>query len=104
MEQKPEIVKILIGKDKLPEYKLDKWFTELFKTMCEAGFPVWGFMTDELGQWMFGPIECFHAVFGKDHAIIKFDVEEFVRNADHTFWWAELAENPMESKLLKYYR
>lgn len=102
LEQNPEIVKILIGNENLPEDKLDEKFIEVFKTMCQAGVPVWGFLTDELGQWMFGPLECFREIFGKDYAIIKFNLEYYLTNTDHSFWLTELAEDPMQSRLLKY--
>ena len=96
-----EHAKILIGNRQLSEEELDKNFQHLFITCCDAGIPISGFLADNTGQYIFGEIKTFTEVFGTKFKIIPFDYYKYIEKPDPIFWLCELAENPLDSKLIK---
>lgn len=98
-----EIGRIHIGDENISEELLDKNFINIFKLYCSRGIPVWGFLNDSGGQWMFGPMECFQEVFKDKYVVFKFDLENYIDSTPGPFWVGELDPYiPMNSRLLKW--
>lgn len=97
-----QAAKILIGDEKISEQELENKFVRVFTTMCESGIPIWGFFNDDIGQWMYGPVDIFRKLFIKKCAVIEFNLENYVESIEGPFWFVELAPKPMDSKLIKY--
>lgn len=98
-----DIAKILIGNEKISDKELNDKFVFVFKTMCQKGIPIMGFLNEPEGQYMFGWRECFENYFNEDYTIISFDAENYINTHDNPIWLAELDPFiPERSKLIKY--
>lgn len=102
-----QYAKVLISEDHPSEEELDSQFRQLFQVACDSGFPIHGFLLDDVGQWMFGPSPVFKQAFSQEKAVILFDLEHFLKekiaenNGHYTFWMAQLNNDPRKSKLMK---